>query len=119
MEGSTPFSNLLDSKRFGERPNITKIDLFNEKERSSLSPRDAAKIAFILQNIMSKEECEHAIDVTERIGYERTGYSLSYRSNDRCMSMETEIMDILWERVRGKRKKPSPLRAGPTNYPLR
>lgn len=57
--------------------------------------------AFVLRNVLTKEECDYLIAETESIGYQELhGYSSSYRSNTRRIIYYDSMKNLLWERVK-------------------
>lgn len=60
------------------------------------------KVAFILYNVLTPEECQHLIDKTEKMGYRPLpGYSPSYRSNTRVIVDDPDrgLTNELWRRL--------------------
>lgn len=56
---------------------------------------------FRLYNVLSREECAHYIQDSERLGYVSLEkiYSKRYRTNDRRIVMSPELASILWQRI--------------------
>jgi hypothetical protein len=80
-----------------------------EKHDVSLPNReDRGKLAFILLNVFTPEECQEWIDMTEKRGY--TPALLNYgkqqvlvsevRNNDRCMIDDVDMAQKLFERIK-------------------
>ncbi|CAF1417215.1 unnamed protein product [Didymodactylos carnosus] len=70
---------------------------------------DNGRLAFVLLNVFTKEECQAYIDLTEAKGYipalTHFGRGVKrlvphYRNNDHCIIDSVEIMSIIWQRVR-------------------
>ena len=69
---------------------------------------DAGKLAFILANVFTKEECQEWIDLTEQRGYEQallnTGYGqvlmTDVRNNDRCIIDDVGMAEKLFKRIK-------------------
>ena len=57
---------------------------------------------FVLDNFLSKEECEHYIKETERVGFDDlvNEFDKKYRSNDRTLVLSDELAENLWERMK-------------------
>jgi hypothetical protein len=73
------------------REEVKKVDLDME-----------GKVAFILYNVLTPEECQHLIDKTEKMGYRpMPGYSPSYRSNTRVIVDDPDrgLTNELWRRL--------------------
>ena len=72
------------------------------------NPADANKLAFILLNVFSKEECERWIELSEKRGYEQalvnTGFGqvlmTDFRNNDRCVIDDFDMAKSLFERIK-------------------
>lgn len=69
---------------------------------------------FKLYNVLSREECAHYIQDSERLGYVslKNIYSKRYRTNDRRIVMSPELATILWQRIGGFFRE---YRAGPAD----
>lgn len=82
--------------------NIEKINV------SLPNPADANKLAFILLNVFSKEECERWIELSEKRGYDQalvnTGYGqvlmTDFRNNDRCIIDDFDMAKNLFDRIK-------------------
>jgi hypothetical protein len=81
---------------------ITKLDV------SLPNSRDSGKLAFILLNVFTKEECLEWIQLTEKRGYVpalvNVGLSevlmTDFRNNDRCIIDDVDMATMLFERIR-------------------
>lgn len=71
-------------------------------------PKDfKGKLAFVLHNVFTKEECEDYIRKTEEMGYEEALVNVGYgqlkmkdvRNNDRCIWDSVEEADRIWHRI--------------------
>ncbi|XP_078582749.1 uncharacterized protein LOC144865702 [Branchiostoma floridae x Branchiostoma japonicum] len=67
------------------------------------------KLAFIVDNVFSKEECEELIRQTEEQGYEvamlnvgggRQILATDYRNSERCIMDSAERAEQIWERIK-------------------
>ncbi|CAF0891598.1 unnamed protein product [Adineta ricciae] len=79
-----------------------------EKRDISLpNPRDSGKLAFVLLNVFTPDECAEWIKLTETRGYSPalvnigTGEVLmtDFRNNDRCIIDDENMAKILFERI--------------------
>ena len=69
---------------------------------------DAGKLASVLMNVFTPEECEQWIDMSEKRGYTpalvNTGSGQvlmrDVRNNDRCMIDDVDMAKMLFDRVR-------------------
>jgi hypothetical protein len=69
---------------------------------------DNGKLAFILLNVFTSEECQRWIDMTEERGYApalvNTGMGqvlmTDYRNSDRCMIDDADMAQIIFERIK-------------------
>ena len=69
---------------------------------------DAGKVAFILLNVFTPEECQRWIEVSEERGYtpalvnlgSRQGLMTDVRNNDRCMIDDVAMVQIIFERIK-------------------
>jgi hypothetical protein len=69
---------------------------------------DSGKLAFILLNVFTKEECLEWIELTEKRGYVpalvNVGSSevlmTDFRNNDRCIIDDVDMAKILFDRIR-------------------
>jgi len=72
--------------------------------RSSVSRVDlwcgASDSAFLLRNLLSKDECRDIIGQAEGFGLRDTGYSHQIRVNDRVSIMGEDLGELLFERAR-------------------
>jgi hypothetical protein len=80
-----------------------------EKHDISLPNReDAGKLAFILLNVFTPEECQQWIEMTEERGYTpalinlgaRQALMTDVRNNDRCMIDDVDMTKIIFERIK-------------------
>jgi len=73
------------------------------KEASSLesSPLSKSKQAFVVENVLTPEECQHYIQECERVGFEslETTFPNRYRSNDRIISFSQPVAKTLFHRI--------------------
>lgn len=57
--------------------------------------------SYELYNILSKEECDHYIKETEKLGYEQCyGYDPNYRSNTRVIIKDLELSKMVFDRIK-------------------
>ncbi|KAF2074336.1 hypothetical protein CYY_004357 [Polysphondylium violaceum] len=72
-------------------------------------PKEANLLAFTIDNVFSKEECEEWIAHTEKIGYEKALVNVGngqqrlmtdIRNNDRCIIDSEEMADKIYQRVK-------------------
>ncbi|XP_064603709.1 uncharacterized protein LOC135469107 [Liolophura sinensis] len=96
-------ADLLEDKLHlcpGDRPPIVKTDL-------SL-PDGQKKLAFFLENVMTKQECDAYIKKTEKMGYKRALLTIGkdtqvlrkdIRNSYRCVWDSEEQANILWQRI--------------------
>ncbi|CAF1214676.1 unnamed protein product [Rotaria sp. Silwood1] len=81
--------------------NIKKIDVQLPNEE------DSGKLAFILLNVFTKEECSEWIKLTEERGYTSALVNIGLReilmtdvrNNDRCIIDDVNMANILFERI--------------------
>ena len=81
---------------------ITKLDV------KLPDPIDSGKLAFILLNVFTEEECLKWIEISEKVGYSpalvnigRTEVMMSdFRDSDRCIIDDVEMANMLFERIR-------------------
>lgn len=72
------------------------------------NPKDAGKLAFILTNVFTEEECQQWIDLTEQRGYGEalvnTGVGevlmTDFRNNDRCIIDDVDMAKQLFDRIK-------------------
>lgn len=71
-------------QRFKE--NSSNIQVEQEEIELNYLP-NAGKRIFVLRNVLSKQECDDLISMTEELGYESLAreYPAAYRSNKRCV----------------------------------
>jgi prolyl 4-hydroxylase len=82
---------MKDEERNFEPKKIKKVILEEENKNSP----------FLLYNVLSKEECDHFIKETEKLGYEEDfGYSKNYRSNTRCIVKDQDSIDMIYQRIK-------------------
>jgi prolyl 4-hydroxylase len=101
-EETTPTSSSVDtdqkegknkkpkSKKKAKEPIITKEDLVPGR-------------SWLLHNVLTKEECEHFINVTEKEGYQDSAdYAYMYRDrdNDRLMLDDPVLSKKVWKRIK-------------------
>jgi prolyl 4-hydroxylase len=62
---------------------------------------DSKNGSFELYDILSKEESQHIIAETEKLGFDICfGYDPSYRSNTRVIVSDPDFTDRVWERIK-------------------
>ncbi|KAK7098930.1 uncharacterized protein [Littorina saxatilis] len=80
-----------------------------EREDVKLPQDQAKRLAFVLYNVLTPEECQKYIKDTEKKGYEKalvnTGFGrqqlmTDVRNSDRCIIDSIEEADKLWQRVK-------------------
>ena len=80
-----------------------------EKHDISLpNQEDAGKLAFILLNVFTPEECQQWIEMTEERGYSpalinlgaRQALMTDLRNNDRCMIDDVDMAKKIFERIK-------------------
>ncbi len=70
--------------------------------------KDAGKLAFILLNVFTPEECSEWIKLTEERGYSPALVNIGsrevlmndFRNNDRCIIDDVHMANILFERIK-------------------
>ncbi|CAG5121778.1 unnamed protein product [Candidula unifasciata] len=86
----------------GMRPHVTKEDI-------NLPSGYQGKLAFVLHNVLTEEECNRFIQETERIGYipalvnvggGREKMMTDVRSSKRCIVDSVPYVQELWERIK-------------------
>jgi len=85
-----PISQYFIDKLSKEKQTITVEEIFQGK-------------AWILFNVLSKEECKHIIEASEKYGYEKAEtYCFLYRDryNDRMMSDDIEFSNFIFNRTK-------------------
>lgn len=68
---------------------------------------DSAKLAFVLYNVFTAEECSECIQLTEKRGYTpalvnvgmREVLMSEVRNNDRCIMDDAAMANVLFERI--------------------
>jgi hypothetical protein len=69
---------------------------------------ESKKYIRVLENILTKQECDRLIEISERKGYEaalvnvgggRQRLMANVRNNDRCIIDNWEIMEACWQRI--------------------
>lgn len=81
--------------------NIEKHDIVLPNEE------DAGKLAFILLNVFTPEECQQWIDMTEKRAYSPALINMGshqvlardVRNNDRCMIDDPEMAKLIFDRI--------------------
>jgi hypothetical protein len=72
---------------------------------------DSKKLAFVLYNVLSKEECDNLIFETEKRGYEPALINIgngmqklmsNIRNNDRCIVDSIPLANRIWKRIYSK-----------------
>lgn len=71
-------------------------------------PEDRGKLAFILYNVFTKEECDEWIALTEKSGYSEALVNVgsgqvsmpNFRNSDRCIIDDVEMADKLFQRIK-------------------
>lgn len=72
-------------------------------------PRKQNKLAFLLHNVFTKEECKHYIKKTEKMGYTaalvnvgagRQQLRTDIRNSSRCIWDSEDEAEIMWERIK-------------------
>ena len=61
------------------------------------------KPCFVLDQVLSKDECKLMIDLSEKMGYEDADkfcYAYNDRFNDRLMSDDPKFTEIVWNRIK-------------------
>lgn len=82
--------------------NVEKIDVVLPNSA------DAKKLAFILLNVLSQEECDRWIELSEKRGYQQalvnTGIGevlmTDFRNSDRCIIDDVDMAKFLFERIK-------------------
>jgi len=82
--------------------NIEKLDV------SLPNKGDSGKLAFILLNVFTEEECSKWIKLTEERGYSPALVNVGthevlmtdFRNNDRCIIDDIDMANILFERIK-------------------
>lgn len=79
------------------------------REDVSLPKDQKDRLAFVLHNVLSPEECKELIKETEEKGYEQAllnvggGHQIlmtDVRNSDRCIIDSTEMADKIWQRIK-------------------
>ncbi len=57
--------------------------------------------AFLLENVLTKEECDFYINETEKKGFERLSefFPKEYRNNDRLLTLNQQVANKLFQRI--------------------
>ncbi|KAK7098928.1 hypothetical protein V1264_003143 [Littorina saxatilis] len=77
-----------------------------EREDVKLPQDQAKRLAFVLYNVLTPEECEKYIKHTERKGYHQALLGIKqklvteFRNSDRCFVDSLEGADKLWQRIK-------------------
>lgn len=82
--------------------NIEKIDV------PLPNKRDSGKLAFILLNVFTEEECSKWIQLSEERGYKQALVNVGthevvmtdFRNSDRCIIDDVDMANILFERIK-------------------
>jgi len=93
----------LNLFRDGDLPLEWRLKPAEDFDVSKIEKRDLGiknKLALVLYNVLTPEECTHLIEQSEELGYKRTGYSPSYRSNTRIIIEDLELTDLIWNRIK-------------------
>eukprot|EP00053_Salpingoeca_punica_P006332 m.60190 g.60190 ORF g.60190 m.60190 type:complete len:245 (+) comp13643_c0_seq1:217-951(+) len=78
-------------------------------KRTVQVPDQPGRVAFVLEDVLSKQECERLIEVSERVGYRAALVSVSttkqvmdkdYRDSDRCMVDSPVCAEEIFRRIR-------------------
>ncbi|GMH97550.1 hypothetical protein TrST_g6727 [Triparma strigata] len=84
-------------------------------ERISL-PDGNPDFAGVIRNVLSKEECQHLIKCSEKVGYEQATVTTfgnqqvtmtNYRKSSRCIIDSDNIAGVIWERISNHIPQPS------------
>lgn len=72
---------------------VTKIDLLHWKGPD--------KFCVVLHNILSIEECQHLIELSERRGYQKAlrNGDVGQKNLDRCMYDDSKLTEQVWQRI--------------------
>ena len=74
-----------------------------QRREIQLPARAQNKLAFILDGVLSEEECKTLIDEAEQKGFEEALVSAElvteYRSSQRCIIDNIEKADFIWSRT--------------------
>ena len=73
-------------------------------ERRELQlPRFAQnKLAFVLDGVLSEDECKGIIKQAEKKGFKKAAYKMSmqgHRSSQRCIIDSQQKVDLIWSRI--------------------
>lgn len=75
----------------------------SEEVRRSMTKEELVigkKVAFLLYNVLSEEECRHIIERTEEMGYHpMPEYDKAYRSNTRVIVDDVDLTQEIWRRI--------------------
>lgn len=72
-------------------------------DTSSITRRDLPhSLGVVLENVLTRQECQRIVDETERIGYGYTSFPQAYRGNRRLQLDDAEglLAGKIWERIR-------------------
>merc|ERR1711991_189242 len=82
-----------------------------EKERESSCIEEQVikvgdKLVLVLDNVFSQEEIEKILDLTAVCGYDDLShlYPIDYRNNDRVMIEDSHFVDVVYDRIKSRRK---------------
>mmetsp|Transcript_16760 Transcript_16760/g.20159 ORF Transcript_16760/g.20159 Transcript_16760/m.20159 type:complete len:206 (-) Transcript_16760:1355-1972(-) len=88
----------MTSTPFPELPSLPQITTEPHTHQEILSNG-----AFILHNLLSKEECLHLVNSAESIGMQsvaKEGYRANYRNNDRVQMNAQQLASLVFKRAR-------------------
>jgi hypothetical protein len=78
-------------------------------EKINLSKSEGSeKFCIVLHNVLSKDECQHLINLSEHRGYEpaqvnvgggKEAFLPSTRNSDRCIYDDPQVMEQVWQRI--------------------
>ena len=97
------------SNLFKQRADATQGSASNVSLVPLPSPRDASKLAIVVKNVFSQEECKAMIKDTECAGYDkalvnagggRQVLNTDYRKSSRCIVDSVEQAAEIWRRVK-------------------
>mmetsp|Transcript_14877 Transcript_14877/g.15594 ORF Transcript_14877/g.15594 Transcript_14877/m.15594 type:complete len:277 (+) Transcript_14877:52-882(+) len=57
------------------------------------------KEIFLIDNLLSKEECQRIINTSNEVGFGKTNYPKHYRGNLRLIVNDNKLAEVLWERI--------------------
>ncbi|KAJ3290542.1 hypothetical protein HDU79_003157 [Rhizoclosmatium sp. JEL0117] len=105
-ELSHPVHQLLDNTP-SNKPEP--IPVFKGTDATFLEQGRDKRIAFVLQNFLTAEECTSLIAATEELGYEQALLNIGYgrqildesvRKSKRCIVDSVPLADKIWERIK-------------------